>query len=228
MWMKQLDTLGLASISRQIRLCGELCVHSRAPKASHDRMRRQWRRALLFNRLLLFRCHCNVIKCVSPCQKDLNLSGGFYCLIQHKFPGSWSKENINDLISERSVSLVSHLPTRAICLFTRFSLLSSRAFRTQSQHPKAFWRYDFYRVWIHSSVIAIANGSSWCSLALFLICAPQVRPRPRDLLVRFHWRAGLPERPRHPVKRLLPHRHRHPLPRQPTRPVVPGVRMKGG
>lgn len=132
--------------AEQIRLGGELCMHSRAPKASHDRMRRQWRRALLFNRLLLFHCHCNVIKCVSPCQKDLNLPGGFYCLIQHKFPGWRSKENRNDLISERSVSLVSHLPTRTICLFTRFSPLSSRTFRTQSQHPKAFCRYDFYNV----------------------------------------------------------------------------------
>lgn len=162
MWMKQLDTLGLASISRQIRLGGELCVHSPAPKASHDRMRRQWRRALLFNRLLLFRCHCNVIKCVSPCQKDLNLPVGFYCLIQHKFPGWRSKENINDLISERSVSLVSHLPARTICLFTCFSLLSSHTFRTQSQNPKAFCRYDFYSIWIHSSFRAIADGGAWC------------------------------------------------------------------
>lgn len=144
--MKQLDTLGLASISQQIRLAGELCVHSRVPKASHDRMRRQWRRALLFNRLLLFRCHCNVIKCVSPCQKDLNLPGGFYCLIQHKFPGWRSKENLNDLISERSVSLVSHLPARSICLSTRYSLLPFRGSRTQSQHTKAFCRYDFYGV----------------------------------------------------------------------------------
>lgn len=116
--MNRLDALGPASISRRISLGGELCVHSRVPKASHDRMRRRKRRrALLFNRLLLFRCHCNVIKCVSPCHKDLNLPAGFYCLIQHKFPGWGSKENRNDLISEGSVSLVTHLPARSIWSF---------------------------------------------------------------------------------------------------------------
>lgn len=61
----------------------------------------------------------------------------------------------------------------------------------------------------------------------FSYFAPQVWPRPRDLLVRFHRRAGLPEGQRHPVKRLLPHRHRHPVPRQPTGPTVSGAQMKG-
>lgn len=139
--MKQLDTLGLARISQQIRLRGELYMHSQVPKASHDRMRRQWRRALLFNRLLLFRCHCNVIKCVSPCQKDLNLPGGFYCLIQHKFPGWGSKENINDLISEGSVSLISHPPPVVSLLLLAFFLLFSCGLRTE-----VFCRYDFYSV----------------------------------------------------------------------------------
>lgn len=129
--MKQLDTLGPASISQQLRLSGELSVHSPAPRASHDRMRRQWRRALLFNRVLLFRCHCNVIKCVSPCQKDLNLPGGFYCLIQHKFPGWRSKEKRNDLIAERSVSRVSHLPALTIC-----HLLASPCFPPVPSEPK--------------------------------------------------------------------------------------------
>lgn len=57
---------------------------------------------------------------------------------------------------------------------------------------------------------------------------PQVRPGPRDLLVRFHRRAGLPERQRDPAKGLLPLRHRHPLPRQPGGPAVTGAQMKGG
>lgn len=225
--MKQLDTLGLASISRQIRLAGELYVHSRVPKASHDRMRRQWRRALLFNRLLLFRCHCNVIKCVSPCQKDLNLPGGFYCLIQHKFPGWRSKENLNDLISERSVSLVSHLPARSICLFTRFSLLSSHGFRTQSQHIKAFCRYDCYSIDSTSASELFVMAAVEANLPSSSFLSPQVRPGPRDLLVRFHRGAGLPERQRDPAKGLLPHRHRHPLPRQPGGAAVTGAQMKG-
>lgn len=68
-----------------LRLCVELCVLCYVPKASDDRIRRLWCRALLFHRLLLFHCHCNAIECVSPCQKDLNLPGSFFCLIQHRF-----------------------------------------------------------------------------------------------------------------------------------------------
>lgn len=91
----QLDwlTSTTRSVCLSLRLGVELCVHCYGPKASDDRMRRPWCRALLFNRLLLFHCHCKVIKCVLPCQKDLNLPNSFYCLIQHKFPGWWSKEN---------------------------------------------------------------------------------------------------------------------------------------
>lgn len=80
------------SVRLSLRLGVELCVHCYVPEVS-NRMRSPRRRALLFNRLLFFHCHCNVIKCVSPCQKDLNLSAGVYCLIQHKFPGWGSKEN---------------------------------------------------------------------------------------------------------------------------------------
>lgn len=60
------------------------------PKASDDRIRRPWCSALLFHRLLLFHCHCNVIECVSACQRDLYLPGGVFVWFS-KFPGWWSK-----------------------------------------------------------------------------------------------------------------------------------------
>lgn len=227
--MKQLDALGLASISQQIRLGGELCMHSRAPKASHDRMRRQWRRALLFNRLLLFHCHCNVIKCVSPCQKDLNLPGGFYCLIQHKFPGWRSKENRNDLISE--ISLAS-IPSSHPYYLSFYSLLP--AFFPYLQNPKSTSKSILQiRLLQRLNPQQLQSDCRWQRLVLtgpsfsFSYFARQVWPRPRDLLVRFHRRAGLPEGQRHPVERLLPHRHRHPVPRQPTGPAIAGAQMKG-
>lgn len=62
------------------------------------------------------------------------------------------------------------------------------------------------------------------------VFAWQVRPRPRDLLVRLHRRAGLPERQGYPAQRLLPDRHCHPAPRQPAGPNAAtraGIKEKG-
>lgn len=55
---------------------------------------------------------------------------------------------------------------------------------------------------------------------MLFCCAPQVRSRPCDLLVRFHRRARLPERQRYPPQRLLPYRHRHPVSRCPAGPTA--------
>ncbi len=85
------------------------------PKASNDRIRKPQCRALLFNKLLLFHCHCNVIKCVSPCQRDLNLPGGFFLFDSAQV--SWmviKGKYLSDLISHRSISLVSHLPVSSL------------------------------------------------------------------------------------------------------------------
>ncbi|XP_044022263.1 CDAN1-interacting nuclease 1 isoform X1 [Siniperca chuatsi] len=67
--------------------------------------------------------------------------------------------------------------------------------------------------------------SYWNRLCFFCF-APQIWSRPCDLLVRFHRRAGLPERQRYPAQRLLPYRHCHPVPCRPAGPTATRARIK--
>lgn len=195
------------------RLGVELCVHRRSmcQKASDDRMPRPWCSALLFSRLLLFRRHCKVIKYVSPCQRDLNLPNGFYCLIQHKF--SWrviKGKYLNDLISHKSVSVV-------LSYFSYFLVppFSSKVFICR---PFFFFFFKHELKGISFIPLTPFGRQQWCSNRKLTVFAWQVRPRPRDLLVRLHRRAGLPERQGYPAQRLLPDGHRHPAPCQPAGP----------
>lgn len=190
-------------------------------KASDDRMPRPWCSALLFSRLLLFRRHCKVIKCVSPCQRDLNLLNGLYCLIQHKFFWRVIKgKYLNDLISHKSVSVV--LSYFSYFLVPPFSskVFICRHFLFSNTSLKAS----------HLFLWPLSGRQQWCSNRKLTVFAWQVRPRPRDLLVRLHRRAGLPERQGYPAQRLLPDRHCHPAPCQPTGPNAAartGIKEKG-
>lgn len=81
--------------------------------------------ALLFIRLLLFRRHCGVIKCVSPCHRDLNLLNGFYCLIQTQVSLSWTLikgKYLDDLIHHKSVSVAMSYFSVSVLAFSFHSL----------------------------------------------------------------------------------------------------------
>lgn len=96
-----------------------LRITARAKKPSDDRMSRPRCRALLFSTLLFLCRHCEVIKCVSPCHRDLNLLNSVYCLIQTQVCLSWrliKGKCLYDLIYYKSVSAaVSYF---SVCIFT--------------------------------------------------------------------------------------------------------------
>lgn len=227
MWMKQLDTVALANISRQMQcvwvsdfvlnsLFSAMC--QRLPTAGSGGLGVM---LCYFSDYCFLHCHCNMIKCVSPCHKDLNLPGGFFICFSF-LKCNQREKKLSDHIFHTSILLVSHL---SVSLLT-YSCFSCFALHKVNSH-KHFAHECKRNIHSYFRILSLDSNDVLMKYVLCFFCFTlQVRSRPCDLLVWFHRRAGLPERQRYPAQRLLPYRHSHSEPCRPAGPTATRARIK--